>query len=100
MPETDDQKAGGDAEQAADDDGQIVHARGEGIGTLDGLKVNGQVVDEGEEAARDEKDVGVSGLHAADFEEAGLQQSAVTHPKLICDESDEQEHESDYGNDD
>ena len=77
-----------------------MHARGEGIDALDGLEVNGQVVDEGEEAARDEKDGGIRGPHAANFKDAGLQQSAVTDPKLVCDESDEQQDETDHGNND
>ena len=67
-----DHKAGDDTEKAADNDGQVVHAGGEGVGTLNGLKVDGQVVDEGEETARDEKDIGIGGPDAANLENAGL----------------------------
>ena len=66
-----------------------------GRDVVDGLEVDGEVVEEGEERAGEEKDVAAIYHDGAVADKRALQQGAVSHVVLIYAKSNEQKHKAD-----
>lgn len=94
------ESAGDDGEEGdCQDHGKVPHAGLGGRDAGDGLEVDGEVVEEGEESSRQEEDVEAGDDDGALSQQAVLQQRALAHEVFIYEEDDEQEDEADEGAD-
>lgn len=92
--------AGDDGEEGdCQDHGEVPHAGLGGRDAGDGLEVDGEVVEEGEESSRQEEDVEAGDDDDPLFQQAALQQRALAHEVFVYEEDDEQEDEADEGAD-
>ena len=64
------------------------------------MEVDGEVVEEDEEAAAEEENVGHADVDGAPFEDAADEDGALAVPPLDEDEEDHEQHEADEGADD